>query len=164
MSWIQTTILKSLWAIGLVLGPAFLLLNAEPVEADIVITLQSVTQQGEEPFQYTYDVSLTAGSYLHVGGGDGNRDFSPSNNFFTLYDIRGLVADSITYGGALVGNAVSTEQSKGVKPPLIQVVPANDQKENATIYWVGPDVVGPADLGMFSFRSTVSFHMYSFLV
>src|SRR5262249_28897058 len=88
--------LKRLWTRGLVLAALLLLMNAGATRADILLTLVSVTPVGSD-FQYTYSASLASGTQLHAAGGGVNTGFSTSNNFFTLYDIQGLVAGSEVY-------------------------------------------------------------------
>jgi hypothetical protein len=60
-----------------------------PARADILLTLLTPGTPVGSDFLYTYNVSLRDGSVLHAGGGGINRA-----NFFTLYDVAGLVAGS----------------------------------------------------------------------
>jgi hypothetical protein len=157
MARFRKTMTKSLWRGGLVLAALLLLMNAGPARADIILNLVSVTPMGSD-YQYTYSVELTASTVLHAAGGGNNTGFSPSNNFFTLYDIQGLVSGSETYGGALATNSMFTEQLLGVTPPTETPSPADSPSVlNVTTYWTGPDVSAsgmPFDMGTFSFLST----------
>ena len=142
---------------GLALAAVLLLLNAGPARADILLTLDSVSKSGSD-FLYTYEATLSMGSVLHAAGGGANTGFSPSNNFFTLYDVQGLVTGSESYTGMLAGNVTATEQLLGVTPPgLTPIPPDSSTILNITSYWTGSDVKassGPVDLGSFSFLST----------
>src|SRR5262249_26504467 len=112
-------------------------------------TLVSVTPMGND-FQYTYEAMLTGNTSLHTAGGGSN-----TQNFFTLYDIQGLVAGSETYGGALATNTTHSEQLTGITPVTeTPVPPDNASVLNITTFWTGADVTGPFDMGTFSFLST----------
>src|SRR5438067_2310189 len=119
------TTMKTL-LIGLALAAA-LFMNTGQSRADIILSLASVTPTGTD-FTYTYSVLLTPGSVLHSAGGGANSGVSPSNNYFTLYDVQGLVAGSEVYLGALgvAGNSAKTEQFTGIKPATESPVPADD--------------------------------------
>ena len=154
----QKTILKSLWKIGLVLAAILALMNPGQARADIILTLVSMTPMGSD-FQYTYSVQLAPNTVLHSAGGGVNTGVSPSNNYFTLYDIPGLVAGSETYGGALATNSMRTEQLLGVTPATETPRPPDSASlMNITTYWTGSDVSAPSgmafDMGTFSFLST----------
>jgi hypothetical protein len=142
---------------GLAVAAVLLLMNAKPARADILLTLDSVTPVGSD-FQYTYDAMLSVGSILHAAGGGANNGFSPSNNFFTLYDVQGLVPNSESYTGAMGGNVTATEQMLGVTPPGVTAIPADAANlPNITTYWIGTDLAapsGPVNLGTFSFLDT----------
>src|SRR5260370_27533873 len=87
----QTTV-KTLWTmVGLVLAGVLLLMNPGQARADIVLTVINAGTPSGPNFLYTYDAMLTPGSVLHVAGGGVNSGVAPSNSFFTLYDIPGLV-------------------------------------------------------------------------
>jgi hypothetical protein len=148
---------KRVWRGGLVLAALLLLMNAGPARADIILNLVSVTPMGNDN-QYTYSAELAASTVLHAAGGGNNTGFSPSNNFFTLYDIQGLIPGSETYGGALATNSSHTEQLVGVTPPTeVPIPPDSPSVLNVTTYWTGPDVSAsgmPFDMGTFSFLST----------
>jgi len=145
---------------GIVLAAVLLVMTPGLARADILLTLVSAAPSGSD-FLYTYDAMLTTGSVLHSAGGGANTGFSPSNNFFTLYDVQGLVAGSETYGGILgaAGNQAHTEQLTGVNPPGIPapIPPDSGSILNITTYWTGADVTAsaaPVDLGTFSFLDT----------
>jgi hypothetical protein len=154
----RKTILKSLWRLGLVLAVVPVLMSAGQARADIILNLVSVMPVGAD-FQYTYSVQLAATTTLHSGGGGVNTGVSPSNNYFTLYDIPGLIAGSEVYLGALATSSMHTEQLTGVTPKTESPVPPDSATAmNITTYWTGPDVNAPAgmpfDMGTFSFLST----------
>jgi hypothetical protein len=156
----QKTILKSLWKIGLVLAAILALMNPGQARADIILNLVSVTPVGSD-FEYTYSVQLAATTVLHPAGGGPNVGATPSNTYFTLYDIPGLVAGSETFGGALAaaGSSMFTEQLSGRTPVTESPVPPDSPTvTNITTYWTGADVSAPAgmpfDMGTISFRST----------
>jgi hypothetical protein len=160
MARFRKTMKRSLCGIGLVLAAVLLLMNTGSARADIILTLVGATPMGSD-FQYTYAVSLTSNSQLNAAGGGQNTGFSPSNNFFTLYDIPGLVAGSETYGGALgvAGNTAHTEQLTGATPKTESPIPPDSATvTNITTYWTGPNVTAsqsaPFDMGTFSFLST----------
>jgi hypothetical protein len=126
----------------------FLMMSA-PVRADIILTLIGSTPVGNA-FEYTYSVRLTDDTALRAGGGGMN-----TANFFTLYNIPGLVTGSETYGGALATNSSHTEQYLGITPATESPFPReNGSLMNVTTFWTGPDVTGALDLGTFSFLST----------
>jgi hypothetical protein len=152
------TPLKSLWNIGLVLTAVLALMSAGRARADIILNLVNMTMVGND-FEYTYSVTLAAGTVLHSAGGGTNTGVSPSNTYFTLYDIPGLIAGSETYGGALASNSMHTEQLSGTTPKTETPVPPDSASVlNITTYWTGADVAAPAgmpfDMGTFSFLST----------
>ncbi len=156
----RKTTLRSLLKTGFVLAAIGLLMNAGRAQAYIWLTLVDVSPVGSD-FQYTYTATLTAGSVLTSAGGGPNTGFFPSNNFFTLYDVPGLVPGSVTYGGALgvAGFSADAEEMLGDNPPGETPIPPDDPTlANITIYWTGPDVAaaGPMDicLGTFTFLST----------
>jgi hypothetical protein len=150
---------KSVGKVGLMLAAALPFLIAGTAKADILLTLMSVMPSGSD-YLYTYDVMLAGGSVLHAAGGGANTGVSPSNNFFTLYDIQGLVSGSESYTGSLgvMGNSSFTEQALGVTPAGQSPVPPDSGSlPNITTYWTGADLTAataPADLGTFSFLST----------
>src|SRR5262249_53869313 len=149
----------TLWKLGLL--PAILcLMSAGRARAHLELTLIEVTPLGSD-FQYTYAVTLTADSMLTPAGGGPNNGFSPSNNFFTLYDIPGLIPGSVTYGGPLgiAGFSACTEMLLGDTAPGEKPLPPDSGRiPNITTYWTGPDVAAPLEsdvpLGTFSFVST----------
>jgi hypothetical protein len=150
-----------LTTVGLVLAGILLLMNPGQVQADIVLTVVNAGTPSGSNFLYTYDVMLTPGSVVHAGGGGINTGFSPSNNFFTLYDIPGLISGSIMYGGPLAaaGNSTFTTQFTGVTPTTESPKPPDDPNTvNITTYWTGIDVAASGimavDLGTLSFMST----------
>ncbi len=103
---------------------------------------------------------LTPGSVLHVPGGGVNTGVSISNNFFTLYDIIGLVPGSIVLGGPLAVpfNSAFTVQFLGITPSTENPKPPDDRNVvNITTYWTGPDFAAAGlfavDLGTLSFLS-----------
>jgi len=130
--------------VGLVLAGVLVLLNPGQAQADIVLTIVTAgTGPVGGPFTYTYDVMLTPGSVVHTAGGGVNTGVSPSNNFFTLYDISGLIAGTITYGVALAaaGNSSFSTQLTGITPVTETPKPNDDPNIiNITTYWTGPDV------------------------
>jgi hypothetical protein len=157
--------LKSLLKVGLVLAAVLLMMTAGSARADIALTIidAGVLQPGGD-FLYTYNVQLTpgpGGSVLSSAGGGVNTGFSPSNNFFTLYDVQGLVPGSETFGGILgvAGNAAAKENLTGVTPPT-QTPADSGSILNITTFWTGastptaPDQMTTFDLGTFSFLST----------
>src|SRR5207249_867584 len=88
----------------------------------------------------------------------------PSNNFFTLYDVQGLVAGSEVYGGALgaAGNSSRAEKLLGDNPITESPVPPDSGSiSNISTYWTaaypGGNVTAAGmmgvDLGTFSFVS-----------
>jgi hypothetical protein len=120
-----------------------------PVRADIILSLIGAVPVGNA-FEYTYTVRLTEGTGLHSSGGGMN-----TADFFTLYDIPGLILGSETYGGALATNTSHTEQRMGLTPPTESPFPPeNGNFMNVTTFWTGPDISGALDLGTFSFLST----------
>jgi hypothetical protein len=157
----QTTVKTLLTMVGLVLAGVLLLMNPGQARADIVLTVVTAGTPSGSNFLYTYDVMLTPGSVLHTAGGGVNTGVAPSNNFFTLYDIPGLVGGSIVYGGALVapGNSSFSTQLLGITPVTETPKPPDDGSVvNITTYWTGPDVAAVGmmaiDLGTLSFLST----------
>ena len=159
MAGFPNTMIKNIGKAGLVLAAVLLLMKAGTAKADILLTLASVTPSGSD-FQYTYDVMLNAQSVMSAAGGGTNTGNAPSNNFFTLYEIQGLVAGSETYGGALgmAGNSAHTEQLAGVTPAgQTPIPPDSGSFPNITTYWTGANVTAlnaPVELGTFSFLST----------
>jgi hypothetical protein len=157
MTQFRKTALKSLWTIGLVLAAILLWMSGGATRADIILNLVSVTPMGND-FQYTYSASLTSGSQLHAAGGGANTGFSMANNFFTLYDISGLVAGSEVYAGALAANSMPVEQFLGSTPVTSNPVhPDSASLLNLTTYWTGPDVTASGtssfELGTLTFLS-----------
>ena len=157
----KTTMKTLLTMVGLVLAGVLLLMNPGQARADIVLTVITAGTPSGTNFLYTYDVMLTPGSVVHVAGGGFNTGVAPSNNFFTLYDIPGLVAGSITYGGALAaaGNSAFSTQNTGITPTTEIPKPSDDAAVvNISTFWTGPDVaatgVMAVDLGTMSFLST----------
>jgi len=149
--------MNRLLKMGLVLAAVLLVMTPGLARADILLTLVTpgVLQPGGD-FLYTYDAMLTSGSVLHSGGGGAN-----SANFFTLYDVQGLVAGSESYGGILgvAGNQSHTEQALGINPPGIPapIPPDSASIPNITTMWTGADITAsaaPVDLGTFSFLDT----------
>src|SRR5713101_6495133 len=112
----RKTSAKVLSALALVLAGALLLISPGQTRADILLTIVTAGTPSGSNFLYTYDVMLLPGSVLHVAGGGVNSGVSPSNNFFTLYDIPGFVAGSVAFGGGLgvAGNSSFTTQNSGV--------------------------------------------------
>jgi hypothetical protein len=159
MAGFRKTTVKSLGKAGLVLAAVLLLMNTGSAKADILLTLEASMPSGSD-YLYTYDVMLTAGSVLQAAGGGANTGVSPSNNFFTLYDVQGLVAGSESYGGALgmAGNTSHSEQLSGITPSgQTPIPPDSGSLPNITTYWLGANVTAsnsPVDLGTFSFLST----------
>jgi len=136
-------------------------MNPGQAQADIVLTIVNAGTPSGGNFLYTYDVMLTPGSVVHQPGGGVNTGVSPANNFFTLYDIPGLISGSIVYGGALgaAGNSMFTTQNTGITPVTELPKPPDDANIiNITTYWTGPDVAATGlmaiDLGTLSFLST----------
>jgi hypothetical protein len=135
-------------------------MNSGQAQADIILTIVNAGTPSGNNFLYTYDVMLTPGSVLHPAGGGVNTGVSPSNNYFTLYDIPGLINGSITYGGPLAaaGNSTFSAQGTGITPVTeTPKPPDNPNTLNITTYWTGPDIVAPIalDLGTLSFLSVV---------
>jgi hypothetical protein len=150
MTQFQKTALSILSKIDLALVAVLLLITSVSARADIILTLIGSGVPVGNAFEYTYSVRLTEGSALSASGGGMN-----AANFFTLYDIPGLIAGSETYGGALASNSRHTEQTMGITPPTESPFPPeNGNFMNVTTYWMGPDVNGALDLGTFSFLST----------
>jgi hypothetical protein len=134
----------------LVLGAVLILMTSAPARADLMLTLIGAGIPVGTDFQYTYSVTLTEGSALRASGGGMN-----TANFFTLYDIPGLISGSETYEGALAANSTHTEQHLGFTPVTeTHLPPEHSDSINVTTYWTGPDLVGAFDLGTFSFLST----------
>jgi hypothetical protein len=151
----------TLTMVGLVLAGVLLLMSPGQARADIILTVINAGTPSGSNFLYTYDVMLTPATALHPPGGGVNNGVSPSNNFFTLYDVPGLIAGSITYGGALAaaGNSTFTTQNTGVTPVTESPKPPDDAGVvNITTYWTGMDVAAAGmmaiDLGTLSFLST----------
>ncbi len=149
---------KNGWRTGLVFVAVLLMMNSAKIRADILLELVVAgipTSDGN--FLYVYDVTVTQGSVLHSAGGGANTNVFPSNNFFTLYDVPGLVQGTITYGGTLTipGVVVDAESDLGDTAPLT-MPPDDPDLLNINVYWTGPDVAVPVDipLGTFSFLST----------
>ncbi len=146
------------WALVLA---ALFLISPGQTRADILLTIVNAGTPSGSNFLYTYDVMLTPGSVLHVAGGGVNTGVSPSNSFFSLYDIPGFVSGSIVFGGALgvAGNSSFTTQNTGITP-VTEIPKPNDDPNiiNITTYWTGVDVVASGllaiDLGTLSFLST----------
>jgi len=133
---------------ALALVAVLFLMLSTPVRADIILSLIGAVPVGND-FEYTYTVRLTEGTGLRASGGGMN-----SADFFTLYDIPGLISGSETYGGALATNTSHTEQRMGVTPATESPFPPeNGNFMNVTTYWMGPDISGALDLGTFSFLS-----------
>jgi hypothetical protein len=165
----------TLWTmVGLVLAGALLLMSPGQAQADIVLTIVNAgTPTVGGNFLYTYEVMLTPGSVVSKPGGGVNTGISPSNNFFTLYDISGFVSGSVTYLGALAaaGNSSFSTQNLGITPVTETPKPNDDPNViNITTYWTGPDVAAVGmmaiDLGSLSFISTFGLgdtnHMLAF--
>jgi len=157
----MTRQLKTLVMVGLVLTGALLMMGPQQARADIVLTIVNSGTPSGSNFLYTYDVMLAPGSVLHTAGGGVNTGVSPSNSYFTLYDIPGLVAGSITYGGALAaaGNSSFTTPFTGQTPVTESPVPPDSAGVvNISTFWTGPDVAATGmmavDLGTLSFLST----------
>src|SRR5579864_4363005 len=84
---------KNVLKIGLVLAAALVLMNPGPARADIFLMLTTPGTPMGADFLYTYEVVLMGGTQLvAAGGGMNSYPGLPSNNFFTLYDVQGLVA------------------------------------------------------------------------
>jgi hypothetical protein len=156
----MSTCSRSLLKPVLHLAVVILMMNAAQARAYVGLTLVDVRPWGTN-FRYTYAVTLTAGSMLTAAGGGPNNGFSPTNNFYTIYDVRGLVPGSVTYGGALgiVGLSTHQEMLLGDDAPGETPIPAdNGNILNITTYWTGPDVAAPSwfdiPLGTLSFVST----------
>jgi hypothetical protein len=160
MAGFQKSTVKRLMNGGLALAAVLvLLMNAGSAQADILLTLVSVTPSGSD-FQYTYDATLTPGSVLQVAGGGANTGVSPSNNFFTLYGVQGLVSGSLTYSGLLgtAGNSAASVQNGGITPAgEAPLPPDSGSVPNITTYWTGAPLTAATasvDLGTFSFLDT----------
>lgn len=150
MAQFQKTAPKLLSNTKFVLAAVLLLVTSASARADIILTLIGEGIPVGNAFEYTYSVRLTEGAALRSSGGGMN-----TANFFTLYDIPGLIAGSETYGGALATNTRHTEQQMGITPATENPFPAETGSlMNVTTYWMGPDVSGALDLGTFSFLST----------
>ncbi len=150
---------KSLLRFGLVLPTILFLVSAREAQAYVGLTLVDVRPVGNV-FEYTYAVTLSAGTMLTSAGGGPNTGFSPSNNFFTLYDVQGFVPGSVTCGGALgiAGFVADAEGMLGDDPPGEVPNPPDDPAvPNITIYWTGPDIaafeVMDICVGTLSFQS-----------
>ena len=149
MTQFQTTAREIFSRIELVLVAVLFLMTSVPVRADIILTRIESIPVGSA-FEYTYSVKLTDGTALRTGGGGMN-----AANFFTVYDIPGLISGSETYGGALATNSSHTEQHMGITPVTEKPFPAETGSlMNITTFWTGPDLSGALDLGTFSFLST----------
>jgi hypothetical protein len=149
MTQFQKTTCEIFSRIELVLVAVLFSVTSAPARADVVLTLIGSIPVGNA-FEYTYSVRLTEGSALRPGGGGMN-----TANFFTLYDIPGLISGSETYGGVLATNSSHTEQHMGITPVTENPFPAETGSlMNVTTFWTGPEVSGSADLGTFSFLST----------
>ena len=127
-------------------------------EAAITPTLISVTPNGDGTFTYSYNVDLAedqnamndgatpTGGTTPTGPGDPSSTFQ---DYFTIYDFAGLVGGSSTqpagwaFGANLIGPTASTTSP-------------SDDPNLFNIFWVrtGTDILGPADLGTFSVRSS----------
>jgi hypothetical protein len=100
--------------------------------ANIIPTLDSVTGAG--PYVWNYEVDVTVDQNVTTG------------DFFTIYDFAGA-----TTGSAPAGWTMSV-QNVGITPPL--VLPGdNPAIPNVTFTYSGADIVGAADLGIFSINS-----------
>jgi hypothetical protein len=154
MKQFQKTAREIFSRIDLVLVAVLVLMTSAPARAGIILTRIGSIPAGNA-FEYTYSVMLTEGSALRAGGGGMN-----TANFFTLYDIPGLITGSETYGGVLATNSSHTEQHLGITPVGITPLTENPfpaetgSLMNVTTFWTGPDVSGALDLGTFSFLST----------
>ena len=140
---------------------AFLLLAAVNPQADasIIPTLVSVTPVGDGTFTYTYNVDLaedqnafndgaTPGASTPAGVGAPSTTFK---DYFTIYDFGGLVPASNTQPAGW------TLQTSLVGSTPDSTNPADDPTI-VNLTWVrtgDPDILGPADLGNFSARSTI---------
>jgi hypothetical protein len=148
MAQLRKTILKSLWRIGLVLAAVLVLMNAGQARADIILNLASVMPMGSD-FQYSYSVQLTDNTGLHAAGGSDN-----TSNFFTLFDVQGLVSGSVSVGGALAGSSTTSVQNSGLIPAgTAPLPPDNPNLPNITVVWTGSDVNGPFAMGTLTFLS-----------
>jgi len=158
----RKTTMKALFTVAaVVLAGTLLLMNAGQARADIALTVVNAGTPSGANFLYTYEVLLTPGSVLHVAGGGVNLGVAPSNSFFTVYDIPGFIAGSITFGGSLAaaGNSAFTTQNTGITATTEIPKPPDDPNIiNITTYWTGADVAATGmmaiDLGTLSFLST----------
>src|SRR6516225_27725 len=100
---------------GLLAGAASLWVGAGPARAEIRLSLEagSPTMEGSN-FRWTYDVFLRPASELDSAGGGRNP-----GNFVTLYDVNGLVPNSVVLSGDVMARFTSSVQNTGLTPPGI---------------------------------------------
>jgi len=136
-----------------VLGLAALLASGgSQARADLNVEFVSATGAPSN-FTYTYNVNLQPGSQLVPAGGGNN-----TANFFTLYDIAGLIAGSETSTLSGAPWAI-TEQTPGVNPFATAApdgggtnITFRDVDFAATVAPNAP----PLLLGQVTFRSTLA--------
>jgi hypothetical protein len=127
------------------------------VEAAITPTLISVTPNGDGTFRYTYNVDLAEdqnampdGAYAGTGTtptgpGDPSSTFK---DYFTIYDIHGIVGGSWT-------QPAGWAPSFSVTGPTPSTTTPADDPGVLNFTWIrdGAPIIGPQDLGDFSISS-----------
>jgi len=116
----------------------WIVLGAGQVKAGLLPVSSAVAPSGSQ-FTYTYGVVLTSDSVLKSG------------DFFTIYDVNGLVA------GSNQQPAGFTFSSSNVGPTPVGTTPTdNPNIANVTWTYTGPTVIaGQVGLGNFMFNSTI---------
>jgi len=150
---------KNSLKIGLVLAAVLALMNPGSARAEILLSLTTPgALQADGNYLYSYDVTLTAQSTLHAGGAGMN-----TFNNFTLYDIQGLVAGTVTGSVFATGAFALSIQNTGITPITENPMPPdNPAVPNITGTFVGVppgamDIAASAaniPLGSFQFESS----------
>ena len=144
---------------ALTLGLAALgALAASAAQAAITPTLVAVTPHGDGTFTFTYEVALAADQDALPAGAPPAVPITPAaegnpttafQDYFTLYDFSGFVPGSQTQPAGWAAGSL------WLGPTPSTTAPADDPTSmNLFWYRTGEPVLGPADLGTFSARST----------
>jgi len=139
--------------LGPVLGLAALLtLGGSPARADILVNLVSALPSGANTV-YTYNVFLQPNSALTTGGG---LNSPPPGDFFTLYDIAGLVGTPTQN----LTNSLSwtvTTPLQGKSPAVGGGAPDSISILNATFQYSGSPIINNGGTGSALSLGTISF-------